>query len=106
MLPHTLAAPAERLPQTAPTTGHDDHDHPATPRPYLLRFAAAATPPATPPPVTVCPHSQTALLPDGTPWHRHPTAMEMSTTGASSDGTGSTGGEEWKPDYQQDADLT
>lgn len=52
-----------------------------------------------------CPRRQIAVASDGTPSYRSMTGMVMSTTGPSSDGGPSTGGEEWRPDYQADADA-
>jgi hypothetical protein len=57
-------------------------------RPYGLRFATV--------------NRQIGLDPNGDPWHRGIVDMTMKTTGPSPDGGGSTGGEEWGPDYLTD----
>lgn len=70
------------------------------PRPFGLRFARVLPAPAEPvPPSRFCPDRQIAVTIDGTdsPWYKV-VGTSMSTTGQSTDGTGSTGGEEWTPD--------
>lgn len=97
----TLVAPGDRFALAQPHTHTIDED---TPPPYGLRFAGPCGQGPRLPEVTICPETQIAHTADGVPWYRTLVAMEMSTSGESQDGTGSTGGEEWSPDYQADSD--
>lgn len=72
----------------------------AVAKPYGLRFARELAGPGYPVPLSrFCHDRQIAVTVDGTdaPWYRVVSAS-MTTTGESTDGTGSTGGEEWTPD--------
>ncbi len=78
-------------------------------RPFGLRFATVAgrTPPSIPP-WRLCPDRQIAVVDDRTaePYYRRLNAGGKGTkptTGPSPDGGGSTGNEEWRPDYMGDA---
>lgn len=79
-------------------------------RPFGLRFATTATDRSEPKVLSwrFCPERQIAVVDDGTaePWYRRLKAAgtgSMDTTGPTPDGQGSTGNEEWTPDYMGDA---
>lgn len=81
-------------------------DHRPIEVPFGARFATDAAPAgAGQVQARLCPVRQIATTGDGQPWYRTLTGMVMSTTGPSSDGGPGTGGEEWSPDYQHDADA-
>jgi len=70
---------------------------------YLLRFAVESSAAAASlPPWRYDFGRQIAVDTDGQPWYRQLVDMTMGTTGPSPDGTGSTGNEEWTPDYMPD----
>lgn len=75
-------------------------------RPYGLRFAADPGPTARTariPAWTLDPATQIArATADHTPLYRMPNTGTRATTGASPDGGGSTGGEEWTADFYGD----
>jgi putative ATP-grasp target RiPP len=101
-----LAGPSERFalgrPRSEPVVS-DELPSPVGVRPFGLLFAAPAQQAGTPvPPWRFCPRRQVALTPDGAPWYRDIVDMTMRTTGASPDGGGSTGGEEYTPDFLAD----
>lgn len=80
-------------------------------RPFGLRFVTMAgrTMPSMPP-WRLCPERQIAVVDDLTaePYYRCLNAGgkgTMPTTGPSPDGGGSTGNEEWRPDYMGDASI-
>lgn len=91
---------ADRFPLTTPAfTPPPPGGARSTCRPFGLRFApppAGGTEPV--PGWVLCPVRQIAITADGTPAHRTVIAMTMKTTGPSSDGGPSTGGEEYRPD--------
>lgn len=69
-------------------------------RPFGLRFARPLPAPVEPVAASrLCPVRQIAVTVDGSdsPWYQV-VSTSMTTTGESTDGTGSTGGEEWTPD--------
>ncbi|MDM4718438.1 putative ATP-grasp-modified RiPP [Micromonospora sp. WMMA1363] len=72
-------------------------------RPFGLRFATPldSASPALPE-WRWCPERQIGVTPDGEPWHRTIAAGTKATTGQSTDGGPSTGGEEWTPDFMPD----
>lgn len=79
-------------------------------RPFGLRFATTVSDRSLPTtlPWRLCPERQIAVVDDGSsePWYRRLQAKgtgSMKSTGPSPDGGGSTGGEEWTPDYMGDA---
>jgi putative ATP-grasp target RiPP len=102
-----LVAAGERFPQGWPRFGQpesvDEAASPTEVHPFGLRFAvepsAAA---ASLPPWRYDFDRQIAVDTGGQPWHRQLIDMTMGTTGPSPDGTGSTGNEEWRPDYMSD----
>lgn len=102
-----LMTAADRFPQARSRFSPpepDPHDRPSAPgvRPFGLRFAVRMPGKALPvPPWRYCPDRQIAVTEDGRPW-RELVDMTMDTTGYSTDGTGSTGGEEYTPDYTAD----
>ena len=96
-----LAADVERFPLTAPAFAPPAAgDEPSPCRPFGLRFVPLTTPgeAVSAPRWRLCPVRQIAVTEDGTPAHRTIIAMTMKTTGPSSDGGPSTGGEEYRPD--------
>jgi putative ATP-grasp target RiPP len=105
-----LVTAAERVPLAWPRTGRaadavtgaETGPRSAT-LPFGLRFAVevAATAEALPP-WRWCPGRQIAVGEEGQPWHRTLVDATMATTGPSPDGGGSTGGEEWTPDFMSD----
>lgn len=101
-----LATAAERFPLAWPRSGRPASAAAASPtgvRPFGLRFAVEPSGQTAPlPPRWYCPDRQIALGMDGKPWHRLLVDMTMKTTGPSPDGGGSTGGEEWSPDFMSD----
>lgn len=101
-----LATAAERIPLGWSRFGKQtitEGPSPVSVRPLGLRFAVApAGATADLPPWHYCPDRQIALGEDGEPWYRSLTDGTMGTTGQSSDGGPSTGGEEWTPDYLSD----
>lgn len=100
-----LVADGERFALDIPRLASPEASTPGGARPFGLRFALPAPADDRLPEWWLCPRTQIALTPDGVPWYRTVKNMEMSTSGPSGDGTGSTGGEEWRPDYQVDADM-
>lgn len=101
-----LVSAGERFALDAPGLPEPADTPDGAPVVFGLRFTITPNPSASPPPDWwLDPESQIALTPDGTPWYRTVKNLEMSTTGPSSDGGPSTGGEEWKPDYQAGADC-
>ncbi len=93
----TFAAPTSDEPESCPGV-----------RPYGLRFATIMDRSSVEvlPAWQFCPQRQIAVVTDEPtkPWYRHWQAEgSMETTGASPDGQGSTGNEEWTPDYTGDA---
>jgi putative ATP-grasp target RiPP len=79
-------------------------------RPFGLRFARPVDGPSpgTALPWRFCPARQVAVVDDGSgrAWYRQLGPLRkttMATTGPSPDGGGSTGNEEWTPDYVGDA---
>lgn len=80
---------------------HADGEADAAPaRPFGLRFARTLPgAEVAVPPSRFCPDRQIAMTVDGSdsPWYRV-VSTSMTTTGQSTDGGGSTGGEEWTPD--------
>ncbi len=101
-----LATAAERFPLAWPRSGLPARAAAASPtgvRPFGLRLAVEPSGQTVPlPRWRYCPESQIALGVDGKPWHRQLVDMTMKTTGPSPDGGGSTGGEEWSPDFMSD----
>lgn len=96
---------AERIPLARPRVGHEGATE-ATPessvRPFGLRFAVGVPAVGAPlPPWRYCLDRQIAVGEDGEPW-RLVAGATMATTGPSSDGGPSTGGEEWTPDQEDD----
>jgi putative ATP-grasp target RiPP len=72
-------------------------------RPYGLRFTTASKDAGTALPAWHFDEQrQIGLDPNGDPWYQGIVDMTMKTTGPSPDGGGSTGGEEWGPDYLTD----
>lgn len=70
-------------------------------RPFGLRFAAPlpGAGSATVVPLSQwCDRQQLNVMPNGQPWHQSITAGTKKTTGHSTDGGPSTGGEEWSMD--------
>lgn len=107
-----LTAVGDRLPLAWPRWERPASDQAASPlgeRPFGLRFAVEpSAPPAPTPFVRLWRYDvdrQIAVGVDGQPWYRQLVDMTMETTGPSPDGTGSTGNEEWTPDYASD-DVT
>ena len=100
------AAASARLPQGAGNFAPGVSGEPPSSRgerPYVLRIGQVRVPAG----VEVddqmwryCPRRQIAVDAAGQPWMGK---GEMTTTGQSTDGTGSTGGEEWTPDFAGDA---
>jgi len=101
-----LSTGVERLPLACPRFGEANYCEPASTeglRPFGLRFAVPPTGRVEGlPPWRYCPERQIALTPDGQQWHRSLADMTMRTTGPSPDGGGSTGNEEWTPDFAPD----
>lgn len=101
-----LTTASERFALGRPRFDPVASNEPASPvdvRPFGLRFAAVPQPSAGPmPPWRYCPERQLAVTPEGAPWYRDIVDMTMKTSGASPDGGGSTGGEEFTPDFLSD----
>jgi putative ATP-grasp target RiPP len=101
-----LATAAERVPLAWPRFSqqpHDDDAPRASVRPLGLRFAVTLPhKPVALPPWRYCPDRQIAVGEDGQPWFRTLVDMTMGSTGPSPDGGGSTGNEEWRPDFMSD----
>lgn len=101
-----LATAADRLPMAWPRSaqfpGAQSCPSSVDIRPFGLRFVVAIPQRTVPlPQWHYCPERQIAVGVDGRPW-RELVDMTMDTTGPSPDGGGSTGNEEWKPDFMSD----
>jgi putative ATP-grasp target RiPP len=102
-----LVAVGERFPLAWPRFGQPESAaeaaSPTGVRPFGLRFTVEPSASAVSlPPWRYDFDRQIAVDTDGQPWHRQLVDMTMATTGPSPDGTGSTGNEEWTPDYLSD----
>lgn len=100
-----LVTAAERVPLAWPRTGRpvDSRQSAASgARPFGLRFAVGVPVGAPLPPWRYCPDRQIAVGADGEPWYRTLADGTMKSTGPSTDGGPSTGGEEWTPDFMSD----
>jgi putative ATP-grasp target RiPP len=99
-----LVTATERIPLAWPRTGDPvGPEHSSEPvRPFGLRFAVGVPAGEPLPPWRYCPDRQIALSADGEPWYRTLADGTMKSTGPSTDGGPSTGGEEWTPDFMSD----
>jgi putative ATP-grasp target RiPP len=102
-----LVAVGERFALAWPRFGQPDSAagevSPVGVRPFGLRFAVEpGASEVSLPPWRYDVDRQIAVDTDGQPWYRQLVDMTMATTGPSPDGKGSTGNEEWRPDYMSD----
>lgn len=88
--------------QTAPASASSVPSAPGI-RPFGLQFATPLDSSTSElPKWSWCDKHQIGITPDGAPWHRSIAAGTKKTTGQSTDGGPSTGGEEWTPDFMPD----
>lgn len=100
-----LVTAAERVPLAWPRNARraeSGHGSESGVRPFGLRFAIAVPVGDPLPPWRYCPDRQITIGADGQPWHRTLAGGTMKSTGPSTDGGPSTGGEEWTPDFLSD----
>lgn len=102
-----LVAVGERFPLGWPRCGQPpsaaEAASPVGVRPFGLRFAVEPSAPVVSvPPWRYDVDRQIAVDTLGQPWYRQLVDMTMATNCPSPDGTGSTGNEEWTPDYTSD----
>jgi putative ATP-grasp target RiPP len=89
-----------------PNVNHDTRSS-AGMRPFGLRFAITSRSTDNPLPAwRFDEQRQIGVDQNGEPWYRGIVDMTMKTSGPSPDGGGSTGGEEWGPDYLTDEPMT
>lgn len=92
-----LVTAAERVPLAWPRTGQPgsvENASESSVRPFGLRFAVGVPAGVPLPPWQYCPDRQIAVGDDGKPWYRSLVDGTVRTTGPSTDGGPSTGGEE------------